>query len=111
MAESKKMSIFVVQSTMPLSMSRKSNHNIRVTFRVSQEEYDMYLKLAKRKGFRNVSSVIRNLLQCRNTILKKILREQRMTPTDIGDEIHQMFRNYEDDGRKNAYPLDINRRT
>lgn len=105
-----KFRIFVVQSTIPLSMSKKSNHNIRVTFRVSKEEYDMYLKLAKRKGFRNVSAVIHNLLQCRITILKKLLKEQRMNPVDIGDEIHQMFRNYEDDGRNNAYPPDINRR-
>lgn len=105
-----KFSIFVVQSIMPLSMTKKSNHNIRVTFRVSQEEYDMYLRLAKSRGFRNVSAVIHNLLQCRITILKKILKEQRVNPTTIGDEIHQMFCNYEESGRDKEYPSDINRR-
>ena len=84
--------------------------NIRITFRVSQEDYDIYKRLAKSRNYNSVSAVVRNLLQCRITILKKILKEQRLNSTSIGDEIHQMFCNYEETGRNKEYPPDLNRR-
>lgn len=84
--------------------------NIRITFRVSQEDYDIYKRLARSRNYNSVSAVVRNLLQCRITILKKILKEQRLNSTLIGDEIHQMFCNYEETGRNKEYPPDLNRR-
>lgn len=101
---------YLCRAPTTLSMTRKPNHNIRVTFRVSQEEYDMYRKIASDKGFGSVSSVIRHILQCRISVLRRLVRQCRISPDTIGDEIRQMFSNYEESGRGMEYPSDINKR-
>lgn len=70
----------------------------------------MYLKLARSKGFKSVSAVIRDILRCRVSVLRRLLRERDINPQSIGDEIQQMFSNYEERGREREYPSDLNRR-
>lgn len=90
---------------------KRNNHTVRITFRVTPEERAALEELARRKGFGgNVSKVVRNLLRVRVRLVRELLRERR-GGNSVGDEIREMFRSYEDDGRGMSWPPDINKRT
>lgn len=91
------------------SVMAKDNHSLRITFRVTPEEYSALKYIAGRDGFRSVSDVVRTVMKSRLKVIMDIARA-RLTPDDIGDEIREMFRNCEEDGRNTAFPPNINRR-
>lgn len=90
-------------------MKGKSNHTTRVTFRVTAEEYAALEYIARRDGFGTVSAVIRTILESRLQVIRDIISE-RVSPCQVGDEIREMFSNYESDGERMQYPSDINGR-
>lgn len=90
-------------------MKDKSNHKSRITFRVTPEEYAALRYIAGREGFGTVSAVVRTILECRLRVIMDIAHE-RIGPHEVGDEIRDMFSNYEGDGERLQYPSDINGR-
>lgn len=93
-------------------MPKKTSRSVRITCRLTPEENAVLRTLAKRKGFGgSVSCVIRNLLRCRLSVIRDIMQSMNTPQDEIGAEISQMFRTYEDDGMDMSWPSDVNHRT
>lgn len=91
-------------------MPKKSKHSVRITFRVTPEESAILKRLARSRGYSSISDVVRNILRVRLHIIRELLDDGKVTPCEIGDEIRDMFRTYEEDGQRREFPSDINRR-
>jgi hypothetical protein len=75
---------------------RTGLREIRVSCRVSLEEWRLLSKIAERGGFKTVSGLIRDVLGRYSTYV--IRRASEVQQRSIGAEIAAMFRNYEDTG-------------
>lgn len=90
---------------------QRENRTVRITCRLTPEENAALKALAESRAFGgSVSRVIRNLLKLRLSVIREMMEERRPPKRDIGDEIAQMFRSYEDDGSDMSWPSDINQR-
>lgn len=72
------------------------SRNVRVSCRVSVEEWRLLGRLAERGGFKTVSGLLRDLIWHYSCHVIRMASERKSR--DIGAEIREMFRSYEDTG-------------
>lgn len=75
---------------------RTGLREIRVSCRVSLEEWQLLTKLAEHGGFKTVSGLIRDVLGRYSSYV--VRRASEVQQRSVGAEIAAMFRNYEDTG-------------
>lgn len=91
-----------VQGTTHVSGRRE----VRVSCRVSAEEWRLLARLAEHGGFKTVSGLLRDIIGRYSCYV--IRRASEARGRDIGAEIREMFRSYEDTGKD--WCDDVNKR-